>query len=176
MTRTRRVAFTALFTAVSVVLTRFVSIRIAVAGVEGIRIGIGSLPIIMAGTFLGPVYGAIRSWADVVGIFEARWALNAPFTLTQRSCPTSRSVLHASGGAGSRAALRTVTDRPAVSAGRHGVSSLTPYFLTIIYDYPWAVIMPPRIVLGMIEIPAYSVIVNAVSATYMRLAASRGPV
>jgi ECF transporter S component (folate family) len=180
LTRARQVAFTALFTAMSVVLTRFASIRIAFAGVEGIRIGLGSLPSIMAGILLGPLHGAIAgAFADVVGFILSPMGGYMPhFTLTaglMGALPGLVLIVVRKTRLAGRISewLEIVL---AVSVGVTVVSwGLTPYFLNTLYGFPRAVIMPPRIVAAFIEIPAYSVIIKAVSASYVRLATGRGP-
>jgi len=66
--KSRRVVYLALFTVISILLTRLGSIRIAIFGVEGVRIGIGSLGIYMAAVSFGPLDGAIvGAIADLIG-------------------------------------------------------------------------------------------------------------
>jgi len=69
MKRARAMAVTGFLIALSVILTRFASFRVAIGGIEGIRVGIGSLPNMMAGILLGPWYGSSQalsrtSWAS----------------------------------------------------------------------------------------------------------------
>ncbi|HHY76325.1 MAG TPA: folate family ECF transporter S component [Firmicutes bacterium] len=178
--RARRAAFTALFIALSVVLTRFASLRIAIGGVEGIRIGLGSLPSIMAGMLLGPAYGFISgSLADVIGFFLSPMGGYMPhFTLSaglMGGLPGLVSLAFRKTGVSGRIPgwVETVLS---VAAGIMTVSwGLTPHFLSTLYGLPRAVIMPPRIVAAIIEIPAYSLIIRAVSASYVRLYAGKKP-
>lgn len=54
----------------SIILTRVLSLRFAIGGVEGIRIGFGSLPIIFGGILMGPLAGGlIGALSDILGYF-----------------------------------------------------------------------------------------------------------
>jgi ECF transporter S component (folate family) len=179
MSKARRAAFTALFIAMSVVLTRFASLRIAIAGVEGIRIGLGSLPNIMAGMLMGPLYGGISgAAADVIGFMLSPMGGYMPhFTLTSALMGALPGLIMAAfrkSGAANRLP-EGYQIAASVTVGMLVVSwGLTPYFLHTLFGLPWAAMMPPRIVAALIEIPAYSFIIKAVSASYVRLATHRG--
>ena len=57
-----------LFIAVSVILSRFLSFKMVFMGIEGIRIGFGSFPIILSGIMFGPLGGAlVGALADLIG-------------------------------------------------------------------------------------------------------------
>lgn len=65
---TRRLLLLALFAAISIVLTRFLSFYLPIVAVNTVRISLGNIPIVMAGLLLGPVAGAATGIvADVVG-------------------------------------------------------------------------------------------------------------
>lgn len=58
----------AFLVAVSVVLTRFLSPYLAIAGANSLRIGLGTVPIMIAGIVFGPVYGGVVGGAaDLIG-------------------------------------------------------------------------------------------------------------
>lgn len=62
---TRDLAGAALFTAISVISTRFLSLQLT----PDIRIGIGPLPLMLVGLIYGPVLGGISGFvADIVGM------------------------------------------------------------------------------------------------------------
>jgi ECF transporter S component (folate family) len=64
----RALALDGIMIALSVVLTRFLSINIPIGGAIGARIGLGHLPIIFTGIVLDPIHGFIvGAVADVVG-------------------------------------------------------------------------------------------------------------
>ena len=59
----KRMSYSALFIALSVILTRFLSFEVGF-----FRVGFGSLPIIISSIVCGPIYGAITGiGADVIG-------------------------------------------------------------------------------------------------------------
>lgn len=65
---TRHAANLGLLTAVSIVLTRMFGFVINVAGVSGLRISFGEIPIMLAGVLFGPAGGALTGLAaDLVG-------------------------------------------------------------------------------------------------------------
>lgn len=54
--------------AFSIVLSRFASFRLTIAGVENIRFGLGTLPIMLAGILFGPLIGGLVGIiSDVLG-------------------------------------------------------------------------------------------------------------
>lgn len=58
----------ALLATVSIVLTRFFSLMLPLGGLPALRVGFGSIPLIMAGMMFGPVIGGITGVvADLVG-------------------------------------------------------------------------------------------------------------
>jgi ECF transporter S component (folate family) len=66
--KTRTIAYAGFFIALSVILTRLFSAPIHIAGFYAIRLGLGSLPIILSGLILGPMAGAATgAIADIVG-------------------------------------------------------------------------------------------------------------
>ncbi len=68
MKRTRSLIYMSFLTALSIVLMRVMSFRFSIGGIEGIRIGLGSLPIVFAGIAFGPVHGGIvGAVTDIIG-------------------------------------------------------------------------------------------------------------
>jgi Protein of unknown function (DUF1393). len=55
--RIRKMAYTGLFTAISVILTRFFAGNVNILGVFALRLSFGEVPIMLSGILLGPVYG-----------------------------------------------------------------------------------------------------------------------
>lgn len=65
--KTRRVVYGGLFTALSIILARL-SISIPVAGIRGLVISPGAIPVIVAGFMYGPLTGAIVGGVgDIIG-------------------------------------------------------------------------------------------------------------
>ncbi len=171
MSRARTITLTALMSALSVVLTRFASLRIAVAGVEGIRLGLGSLPNILAGMIVGPIYGFISgAFADVVGFFLSPLGggYMPHFTLTAALAGAIPSLVYRwlSRGSWEKGAdVSWVKTLLSVASGAALVSvGLTPYFLHALFGMPYKVLMPPRLMVAAIEVPVYAVLLRAVMA------------
>ncbi|HCW50822.1 MAG TPA: folate family ECF transporter S component [Clostridiales bacterium] len=183
--RTRRLAYLGLLIALSVVLTRFASVRIALLGVEGIRIGFGGFPIIMAGVLYGPLAGAaVGAIADVVGFAMSPMGPYMPhFTLT--------SALTGALPALFISAARTKAGAPpslglllgAITFGQTITSVLlVPYFLQSLFGMPWQVILPPRLISQAVSIPAYALLLHlllrrvpGLAPRWETAAAARGP-
>lgn len=71
-------------TAISIVLTRFLSIMVPIAGLPTIRVGFGGIPIAMAGLLFGPLVGGITGLAsDLIGVLiNPQGAFHPGFTLS----------------------------------------------------------------------------------------------
>ena len=68
MKNTRKLAICAVMCAISVVFTRLLSFQIPIAGLPVIRIGFGSIPIIIAGIVCGAFWGGVvGAVADLFG-------------------------------------------------------------------------------------------------------------
>jgi ECF transporter S component (folate family) len=80
----KKMVYSSFLITLSIILTRVLSLRFAVGGVEGIRIGFGSLPIIFGGIMMGPLAGGlIGALSDVLGYFINPLGAYMPhFTLT----------------------------------------------------------------------------------------------
>jgi len=146
--------------ALSIILTRIASLRIAIGGVEGIRIGLGKLPIILGGIIFGPLAGGlIGAFSDLLGYFINPIGVYMPhFTLTSALTgiiPVTILILM-------RKEEPNVFDLGiAITAGQVITSIiLIPYFLNILFGIPWKVLMPPRVVAEPIQIFIYTYIIN----------------
>ena len=148
--------------ALSIILTRIASLRIAIGGVEGIRIGLGRLPIILGGIIFGPLSGGlIGAFSDLLGYFINPIGVYMPhFTLTSALTgiiPATILILM-------RKEEPNVFDLGlAITAGQVITSIiLIPYFLNILFGIPWKVLMPPRIVAEPIQIFIYTYTINII--------------
>lgn len=60
----------ALLIALTIIAERLLSIRIPLGGTEGFRLGVGPLPVVFSGIFMGPLAGGlVGAIADLVGFF-----------------------------------------------------------------------------------------------------------
>jgi len=149
--------------ALSIILTRIASLRIAIGGVEGIRIGLGKLPIILGGIIFGPLAGGlIGAFSDLLGYFTNPIGVYMPhFTLTSALAGIIPAII---------LILMRKKDEPnvfdlgiAIAVGQVITSIiLTPYFLNILFGLPWKVLIPPRMVAEPIQIFIYTYTINMI--------------
>jgi len=149
--------------ALSIILTRFASLRIAIGGVEGIRIGLGKLPIILGGIIFGPwAGGLIGALSDLLGYFINPMGAYIPhFTLTSALAgmiPATILIL-----------IRKKNEPNifdlgiAITTGQVITSIiLIPYFLNTLFGIPWKVLMLPRIISEPIQIFIYTYTINII--------------
>ncbi|HKL13808.1 MAG TPA: folate family ECF transporter S component [Halanaerobiales bacterium] len=80
----KKMVYSSFLIALSIILTRLLSLRFAIGGVEGIRIGFGSLPVIFGSIMMGPLAGGvIGAISDLLGYFINPIGAYMPhFTLT----------------------------------------------------------------------------------------------
>ncbi|MCC3145844.1 folate family ECF transporter S component [Halanaerobium sp. Z-7514] len=159
---TKRITQLSFLVALTILFTRVFSIRIPVAGVEGVRIGFGALPIIFAGVAFGPLAGGIvGALGDLLGYFINPLGAYMPhFTLTSflTGFIPGLIVFYV---------LKRCRTLPvifiAISLGQLITSIiLVPYFINILFGVPFAVIMPPRLISQLINIPLYAYFIKVV--------------
>ncbi len=154
---TRKLVILALMVSLNVVLTRFASVRIAIGGIEGIRIGFGTFPTILTSLTMGPIAGAmVGAVGDVIGFilhpmgaylphFTATAALTGvlPFILWRAMGRTERflSVMAAIGGS------QLVTS-----------VILVPILLNHLFSLPIAATMPGATVSLIMAAPVYTML------------------
>jgi len=145
-----------LLMALSIILTRIASLRIAIGGVEGVRIGIGKLPVILGGIIFGPLSGGlIGALSDIIGYFINPIGAYMPhFTLTSALTGVIPAMVL-------RILQREYEPKVlelgiAVSSG-HVIISLImiPYFLNSLFEIPWTILMSARIIAAPINILIY---------------------
>jgi len=149
--KSRRIVMNALFVGLAIVLSRFLSVRIPIGGAEGIRFGIGTLPVILAGISLGPLDGAVvGAVSDLLGYFIYPMGAFMPqFTLTSLLYGLIPGLLF-------RYILRKrltfanlfITSMIAEVIG----ISITPLLINQLFQIPWAVLMPPRLITFVLRI------------------------
>jgi ECF transporter S component (folate family) len=151
-----------LLIALSIILTRIASLRIAIGGIEGIRIGFGGLPIILGGIIFGPLAGGlIGAFSDLLGYFINPIGAYMPhFTLTSALTGIIPALVLKLSQKNEPNVLELGT---AIAAGQIITSLvLVPYFLHILFGLPWEVLMLPRIVSEPIHIFIYTYTINMI--------------
>ncbi|MEW5919902.1 MAG: folate family ECF transporter S component [Bacillota bacterium] len=151
----------ALLIALNIILARFLSVRVPIGGAEGLRIGFGSLPVIFAGVFMGPLAGGIvGAVGDLIGYFinPIGGAYMPHFTMTaalRGIIPGLVMLLMARG----RKEVGIFPLFLAVCLTLVTVEIfLIPYFIETLFGVFRAVLVPPRIIQNIITIPAYTIL------------------
>jgi len=154
--------------ALSIVLTRVASVRIAVGGVEAIRIGFGALPILMAGIWGGPLFGfLVGALADVLGYGINPMGPYVPLITLGSGILGLVPGLVLKIFPGREMGLARIA--AAVGAAQVLVGMvLTPWFLHLSFLIPYSVLIPPRLVSKPLEIVVFTVIIHLVTVPLAR--------
>jgi riboflavin transporter len=154
------IAILSFFICISVILTRYGSLRFSFFGVEVTRFGFGSLPIVLSGILFGPIQGFIVGvLSDILGFFISPMGTYMPhFTLTSSlNGLIPGLVVHYFI---KTKILKSISYKKLVFSGIL-ISQilinllLVPYFLNIIFKIPWKVLMIPRLITTPIFIVFY---------------------
>ncbi len=158
----RKITTMGLLIALSIILTRVASLRISIGGVEGVRIGLGKLPIILGGIIFGPLAGGvIGTFSDFLGYFINPMGAYMPhFTLTSALTGIIPATI----------LLLMRKDEPnifelgiAIAIGQVITSVLlVSYFLNILFGLPWKVLIPPRMVAEPIHVFIYTYAIDMI--------------
>lgn len=152
----KRISTISLLIAMSIVLTRVASLRIAIGGVEGIRIGFGKFPIILGSLILGPLYGGIiGAISDITGyVIQPMGPYMPHFSIISAITGILPSFLYQSFGE-SDYSMTKITVAIGITIG---ISELImiPYALHMIFDIPWKVLLIPRLISVPLTIIIYT--------------------
>ncbi len=157
-----KITLIGLLIALSIILTRIASIRIAIGGIEGIRIGLGRLPIILGGITLGPLAGGlIGAFSDLLGYFINPVGAYIPH-ITLASALVG--IIPAALLRIRRKEEPTLGELGIVIAIEQIITSfiLIPYFLHSLFGLPWQVLIPPRLVAEPIQIVLYTYTIHII--------------
>ncbi|SDM08149.1 folate family ECF transporter S component [Halarsenatibacter silvermanii] len=154
---THRLVYAALLIALSIIFTRIFSLRIALGGAEGIRIGLGGLPIVFAGIAFGPLVGGIvGAVSDLIGFFINPMGPYMPhFTLTSFLTGFMPGIFICYFFAG-RKSFRNILITIAITQVITAVL-MVPYFQNSLFGIPYIATVPSRVIsqAGMIPLYAY---------------------
>ena len=154
----KRLTINSAFIALSVVLERFLSLRISFFGVEGVRIGIGALPIFLSGFIFEPMDGLIvGALSDLVGYFISPMGIYMPqFTLTSALTGWIPAIVYKYFF---RRKLNFLSLFVAIGIGQFITDVvMVPYFIHTLFHVPYAVLMPTRAVGYVIMLFVYPVL------------------
>ena len=172
--RTRTLAYLALLTATSIVLTRFFAVMLPVAGVGALRLSFGPVPIILSGLLFGPAAGgAVGALADLIGfpINPFGGVYFPPLTLT--------SALH---GILPPLIIRRYARAPyrwrdlgaTVLVNDMIVAViLQTFFLSLLLDRAFLVLLPLRLLGRLLLVPVYTTVLHLATTAYYTLDRNR---
>ncbi len=168
---TRMMTRMALLIALNVILERVLSLRIILGGVEGLRIGIGPLPVVFAGVFMGPLAGGlVGAVGDIVGFLVSPAGPYMPhFMLTAalRGIIPGLFILLACRG---RREIGIFPLFIAVSAMFILVNILIwPYFIEVLFGTLRVVTVPAKVVEAVVSAPTYTAFLFALGRILERV-------
>jgi len=156
LTNTKKLARLSFLIALNIILTRFLSLRIAIGGVEGIRIASRSRPVIFVGIAFGPIAGGIVGGiADIVGYFINPMGAYMPhFTLTAFLTGFIPGIVMKIMVGNKNRYWQLLL---AIATGQI-ISSviLVPIFLQMLFGVPIEVTILPKVISQAIMIPVYA--------------------
>ncbi len=162
---TREFVYMSFLVALNIVLSRIASIRISVGMVEGIRIGFGGFPAILAGIMFGPIAGGIvGAMGDALGYYINPMGPYVPFVTLSAALTGVIPPLILRFFKGSKQPFWQLII--AIGIGQIITSILlTPYILQLAFNIPFFVTLPARIVSQLINVPIYTILIGAIERT-----------
>ena len=157
---TRELVLLGLLVGLNVVLTRVASIRIAIGPVEGMRLGFGHLPVVLASLALGPVAGALTgALGDLLGYWVQPMGPYMPHFTAAAALGGALPGLLLRVLPGHRGLTRLVL---AVGVPHLLVSCLlVPLILRHLFGIPLGATVVPRLVAAAFTVPAYALLCRA---------------
>ena len=159
--RAKKIAFSGMFIALHIVLTRFFSQMIYIGGIQALRLSFGEIPIMLSGIVLGPVYGAFcGALADLIGFpFNPQGAYFPGFTLSAALSGMLPGL------------MGKLIKKEWTWMSLTVVISITTVVTSILLNTLWLHIMmgkafiallPPRIIASLILIPVYVLVIRLI--------------
>ena len=154
---TKNMTTIGLLVGISVVLTRILGVMVPFAGIQALRLSFGSIPVMLSGILLGPAAGALTgALADVIGAILFPIGPYFPgFTLSAAMSGFIPAVvlrLFPKGETGFWPMLLATFVRGLV------VSVLNTLWLAILSDKAMWVLLPPRLLGSLLQMPIYALI------------------
>ncbi len=159
--QTKNMVLSALFIALSVVLTRLLSQQILIAGVPASRLSAGFVPIILAGMICGPMWGLLVGViADVVGFAMFPSGMYFPLLTVTSALVGFLPGLIVRFGVKLPEWLKTLLS--VFTAQILCSMLLQTYFLAISFGKAFEVMFLPRAIVALIMLPVYFLLVHGV--------------
>ncbi|HHV08343.1 MAG TPA: folate family ECF transporter S component [Firmicutes bacterium] len=161
--KTQRISYLAVMIALGVILTRVASFRVTIGGVEGIRLGIGALPLILSGIVWGPAAGFfVGALSDIIGYMITPLGAYMPhFTITSGLTGALPALLLKFTGQADRPGAGMLA--AAILFGQTITSMImVPYFLQQLFSIPWRPFFPARLISLAIHVPAYTFLIRSI--------------
>lgn len=152
--------------AISIVMTRFVYIMLAPAGVQALRISFGDVPLMLSGILFGPLVGGLTGLAaDLIGfLINPMGPYHPGFTLSSilwGALPAFVFIM-LRGNKTFEKSLSFKNIVIAVVITTITVSLLlNTYWLSRLYGKGFLVLLPTRFIAALISIPLHSTIIRA---------------
>ncbi|MGI6527893.1 MAG: folate family ECF transporter S component [Caldicoprobacterales bacterium] len=169
MSRTKKVAFSGMFIALSIVFTRFFSYMVVIGGAQTVRLSFGDLPLILSGIVLGPFYGGLTgALADLIGFpFNPQGSYFPGFTLTAALSGLLPGLM----GILLKRKWSWMSLTIAISITMIITSLiLNTYWLKMMMGQAFAVLLPPRIIAVAFLMPVYIVVIKLILKHFHRMA------
>lgn len=159
--KVRKIAFSGILVAISIIFTRFFPINIMIAGVLGIRISFGGIPVMMGGFLMGPLYGALSGiLADIIGFaINPMGPYHPGFTLTAALSGFLPGLLAKMKGYSVDWSFRSLL---LAIAATELITSLVlnTLWLSMMYDKGFFVFLPGRAVSALLLIPLETLLIK----------------
>lgn len=154
---TKNMTTIGLLVGISVVLTRFLGVMVPFAGIQALRLSLGSIPVMLSGILLGPAAGALTgALADLIGAILFPIGPYFPgFTLSAAMSgliPVTVLRLFPKGEDGFWPLLLATFVRGLV------VSTLNTLWLAILSNKAMWVLLPPRLLGSILQVPIYALV------------------
>lgn len=152
--------------AISIVLTRFVSIMVPLAGgLPALRVGFGEIPLMIGGLLFGPVVGGISGMiADLIGAWAFPQGPYFPgFTLSSILWGVLPGIygfyLRRKGEKGNPFTYKKIFIIVSISIGIISIGMNT-YWLSLMLGKGYMVFLPGRLLSAIVNIPLQSYIIT----------------
>jgi ECF transporter S component (folate family) len=171
--KTKNLIILSLFSAISIVLTRFLAFYIPFFGSNDVRISLGDVPIMLAGLIFGPIAGALTgAVSDVIGatMFPAG-PFFPGFTLSAMLAGAIPGLLQPF----LRRKISYVTIFMTVLLTQLTTSILfNTLWLSMIFGIPFSVLVLPRAAITILMTVIYALIIYALYPRLLKASSQNG--